>query len=107
MVAGVIVVAVAVRLTIEAPGASAPAEVTATLLGGPAIYLGGLVLFKRSVGRGKLGPPLMAIVALALLVLLALFADRLVLACAVAAVLAALALSAGRAVGEDAPAAQP
>jgi low temperature requirement protein LtrA len=107
MVAGVIVVAVAVRLTIEAPSASAPPEVTATLLGGPAIYLGGLVLFKWSVGRGKLGPPLMAIAALALLVLLALFADRLVLACAVAAVLAALAVSAGRAAGEDVPAAQP
>jgi low temperature requirement protein LtrA len=104
MVAGVIVLAVAVRLTIEDPSAPASAAVTATLLGGPAIYLAGLVLFKRSVGRGKLGPPLLAIAALALLVLLALFADRLVLACAVAAVLAALAVSAGRAAGEAPPA---
>ncbi len=104
MVAGVIVVAVAVRLTIEAPSSSASAPVTATLLGGPAIYLAGLVLFKRSVGRGKLGPPLLAVAALALLILLALVADRLVLACAVAAVLAALAVSAGRAAGEAATA---
>ncbi len=103
MVAGVIVLAVAVRLTIEDPGGAATTKVTAALLGGPAIYLAGLVLFKRSVSRGKLGPPLLAIGGLASLVVLALVADRLVLACAVAAVLAALAVSAGMGVGEHAP----
>jgi low temperature requirement protein LtrA len=106
MVAGVIVLAVAVRLTIEDPSASASAAATATLLGGPAIYLAGLVVFKRSVSRGKLGPPLLAIGGLALLVLAALFADRLVLACLVAAVLATLAVSAGLEAGEGTPAAE-
>jgi low temperature requirement protein LtrA len=97
MVAGVIAVAVAVRLTIEAPGAGASAPAAAATLAGPAIYLAGLILFKHSVRRGSIGPPVAGIGALALLVLAALFTDRLVLSAAATVVLAALAVGAGRA----------
>ncbi len=97
MVAGVIVTAVAVRLTIADPGASVPASVGAAILGGPAIYLAGLAMFKRSVGRGSLGPLLAGLGGLLALTLVALAVDRLVLSIAVATVLAALVVGAARA----------
>jgi low temperature requirement protein LtrA len=99
MVGGVIVVAVAIRLTIEHPGAPASGPVIGAVLGGPALFLVGLLLFKRTVARGALGPPTAAIVALALLVALGLVADRLVLACAVAIILGALGGAAARSAG--------
>jgi low temperature requirement protein LtrA len=95
MVAGVIVVAVAIRLTIEDPKADASSAAGATMLIGPAIYLAGLVLFKHSVSRGRSGPPLLGIVVLAALTPLVLFADRLVVEVATAAVLVVLAVAAG------------
>ena len=100
MVAGVIVVAVAIELVIEQPGDPATGAVIWTLLGGPALFLSGLILFKWAVARGSLVPPARAIAGLAALVLLGLVADRLVLACAAAAVLAVLAVAAGRAAAE-------
>jgi low temperature requirement protein LtrA len=96
MVAGVIVVAVAIRVTIEAPGAPVTIAGAATMLGGPALYLAGLILFKHSVKRGEIRPPLAGIGAMGLLVLVALCADRLVLSAAATAVLVALAVGAGR-----------
>jgi low temperature requirement protein LtrA len=98
MVAGVIVVAVAVRLTIEDPsGAVSPVSGTA-MLAGPAIYLAGVILFKRAVHRGALGPPRLGIFALALLTIAAVLGvDRLVLCIFVAVVLATLAFGAGAA----------
>jgi low temperature requirement protein LtrA len=98
MVAGVIVVAVAIRLVIEDPGGVATGAVIWALLGGPALFLAGLIVFKWAVGRGSLIAPARAICALAALTLLGLVADRLVLACAAAVVLAALAVAAARAV---------
>jgi low temperature requirement protein LtrA len=103
MVAGVIVLAVAIRLTIEQPSGPASAIVCGTLLGGPALYLVGLLLFKRTVGRGELRPPARALAGLVALLLLALFADRLVVAIGVAGVLGALAIAAGRASEPSAP----
>jgi low temperature requirement protein LtrA len=99
MVGGVIVVAVAIRLTIEDPGAPASGPVIWAVLGGPGLFLIGLLLFKRTVARGALGPPAVALVALALLVALGLVADRLVLACAVAIILGALGVAAARSAG--------
>jgi len=97
MVAGVIVVAVAVHHTIADPGGGVSAASGATMLAGPVLYLAGLVLFKHEVGRGAIGPPLAGIAALAVLTVPALFVDRLVLCAAVAVVLVALAIGAGRA----------
>jgi low temperature requirement protein LtrA len=96
MVGGVIVVAVAIKGTIEAPSADAWSAGGATILVGPAIYLAGLALFKHSVARGEPGPPAMGIVVLAALTPLAFAASRLVLAIAVMVVLAVLAIAAGR-----------
>jgi low temperature requirement protein LtrA len=98
----VIVVAVAVRLTIEAPTGSVFAAFAATMLGGPAIYLAGLVLFKRSVSRGKTGPPLAGICVLALLTATAPFVSRLALAFEATVVLAALAIAGARSGEEEA-----
>jgi low temperature requirement protein LtrA len=95
MVAGVIVVAVAIRLTIDDPTGPVTIADAAVMLGGPALYLAGLVLFKHSVKRGAIGPPAAGIAAMGALVLVALFADRLALCAAATAVLAALAVGAG------------
>ena len=103
MVGGVIVFAVAVRLVIEDPRGPATAAVIATLLGGPALYLAGLALFKRIVSRGQVRPVLAAIGGLAALVVLALVADRLIVMWAAAFVLMALAAGAGRSAADPAP----
>lgn len=73
-----------------------------TMLGGPILYLAGLIMFKRSVHQGAVGPPLLGIAALALLSLPALVVDRLVLCLAATAMLAALAVAAGVS-GSDRP----
>lgn len=102
MVAGVIVVAVGIHEAIEAPTESADVGATVVILGGPALYLTGLVLFKRWVGQSRLGPSIAAVVALATLLLLAIAAvdaDRLLLSGCATVVLAALAV--GSALGTD------
>jgi low temperature requirement protein LtrA len=63
--------------------------------GGPILYLARLIMFKRSVHHGAVGPPLLGIAVLALVSFPALMVDRLVLCLAVAAILAALAVAAG------------
>ena len=103
MVGGVIVVAVGIMLVISDPGASVSSAVALTILGGPALYLAGLAMFKHSVRRGQIGPPLAGIGALVVASPLALVGDRLLLSAAAAAVVLALAIAAGVA-AEPAPA---
>jgi low temperature requirement protein LtrA len=80
MVAGVIVVAVAILVTCSLPDRPVSVASGAAMLGGPALYLAGLVLFRRTVGRRSIGPLLLGIVGLAMLTAVAaLGADRLVL----------------------------
>jgi len=68
MVAGVIVAAVGDELIIAHPGGHSSTATVATVLGGPALFLGGHLLFKRSV-FGVLSPSRLAgLVALAVLV---------------------------------------
>lgn len=55
MVAGIIVTAVGDDLTITDPGGDADAAATATVLGDPALFLAGHVLFKRAL-LGVLSP---------------------------------------------------
>lgn len=97
MVAGVIGDAVATRAVIHDPGGPCTVAVTAVVLGGPGVYLAGLVMFKRATGARRpiaLRPPLAGLGALALLVVVAAAgADRLTLSICVAVVLAALAIS--------------
>jgi low temperature requirement protein LtrA len=67
MVAGVIVVAVAIRLTIDNPDEISSLASALTMLGGPALFLAGLVLFKSAIGRGSLRAPMTAIGVLVVL----------------------------------------
>jgi low temperature requirement protein LtrA len=100
MVAGVIVEAVGVRAALNHPTEAASVAVTVVILGGPALYLTGLVLFKTSLGQGRLGPPIAAVLVLALLALVAgAGADRLLVLVCATAVLGALAV--GAALGAD------
>jgi low temperature requirement protein LtrA len=91
MVAGIIVAAVGDELTIAHPGGHTSAATAAALLGGPALFLAGHVLFKRVVfGRLSL-PRLAAIVALAALVPVSVVVSPLALAAAAMLVVAAVA----------------
>jgi low temperature requirement protein LtrA len=65
MVAGVIVTAVADEQVIAHPTGHGSAAVTATVLGGPALYLFGHLLFKRAVFRLVSWPRLIALLVLA------------------------------------------
>jgi low temperature requirement protein LtrA len=97
MVAGVIVVAVAIRGTIATPEAPASIASTVVMLGGPALYLLGLALFQRSAHLGSPLAPLLAVAALALLFVPAVAgADQLVVAVCATLVLLALAAAAAR-----------
>ncbi len=97
MVAGVIVAAVAIRLTIESPGGEASTTFGLLMLGGPVLDLSGLMLFKRAVQRGSVAPPLAAAAVLALLTIAALArVDRLALCVLATLVLMALAAGAAR-----------
>jgi low temperature requirement protein LtrA len=100
MVAGVIVEAVAIHAAIESPSATVGAGVSAAILGGPALYLGGLVLFKYEVKLGRLRPPVIGVTVLAALAgVAAAGSDRLLLTACATVVLAALAV--GAALGVD------
>jgi low temperature requirement protein LtrA len=99
MVAGVIVVAVAIHLTIEAPTRPVTVAVAAVALAGPLIYLAGIVLFKSTLGTFSIRPPLAAAAGILVLGVPAAFGDRLLELVAVTAVLGGLALAAGLDVG--------
>jgi low temperature requirement protein LtrA len=98
MVAGVILVAVGIHLAIDNPDESASAASALTMLGGPALFLAGLALFKWAVGHRSLRAPLIAICVLAVVGAFAAFgADQLVvMVCAtlVVGAMAALAVTA-------------
>ena len=97
MVAGVIVVAVAIRMTIEHTGFASSVAFCAVMLGGPVLYLVGLALFERSAHLGGPAFPAAAAAVLCLLVLAAVAgADRLVLSICVAVVLVVLAVVTSR-----------
>jgi low temperature requirement protein LtrA len=91
MVAGVIVLAVAIDLTIAQPTQATSARAAAVILGGPVLYLLGNALFKHSL-IGHIPPSrLFGLLALVLLIAVAIAANRLVLSAATTLVLATLA----------------
>jgi low temperature requirement protein LtrA len=93
MVAGVILVAVAIHLAIDHPSAAVDPFAALVLLGGPVLYLVGLAMFKRSADVASPRPVLTAIAVLALLSLVAVAGtDRLVLLASETAVLLVLVL---------------
>jgi low temperature requirement protein LtrA len=78
MVGAIIVVAVAIHLTIQKPVGHVYAPFAAITLGGPALFLLGLALSKRSLDSGNPLPPLLGVVALGVLgALAAIVGDRL------------------------------
>ena len=79
MVAGVIVAAVADERAIAHPGGHTTAAATMVILGGPALFLAGHVMFKRAVFRVLSVPRLIAIAALAVLAPVALVVPPLAL----------------------------
>jgi low temperature requirement protein LtrA len=79
MIAGVILVAVAIHLTIDNPDDTASAASALTMLGGPALFLAGLALFKWAVGHRSVRASVIAIGVLAVFgAIAALGADQLV-----------------------------
>jgi low temperature requirement protein LtrA len=91
MVGGVIVVAVAIDLAIAHPGGTNAAAATATILGGPALYLAGNAVFKRTVAGAWPRSRLLGVVALAVLVPFGHVVSPLTLSAAAAVVTVALA----------------
>ena len=69
MVAGIIVAAAGDELVIAHPLGHASAETVATVMGGPALFLAGHLLFKRAVFGGWSAPRMAAIVMLGALAL--------------------------------------
>ena len=104
MVAGVIVVAVAIRLTIDAPEELVTVPVTLVILGGPTLYLLGLAAYERSARIASPVRLLVVIWVLAVLIVPAVAgADRLVLSiCATIVLLVLGAVSAVKGAPEDA-----
>lgn len=91
MVAGVLVFAVGVDLTIAEPSAQSAWRAAATILGGAALYLGGNALFKRSIA-GSIPPSrILGLLAVGCLVPLSVVVDRLFLVVLVTLVLLVLA----------------
>ena len=98
IVAGIIVVAAADELVIAHPGDAIGAATACLVLGGPALYLTGNALFKLTLwGRVPVSRPL-ALLALAAAVPLAFVLPGLGLLAVAMAIVAAVALSDGRAV---------
>jgi len=92
MVAGVIVAAVGDELIIVHPGGQASVATIVTVLGGPALFLAGHVLFKKAVFGRLSMPRLAAIAALAVLVPVGLIVAPLTLAFAATLVVASVAV---------------
>ncbi len=90
MVAGVIVTAVGDELVIVHPFEHASLETMATVLGGPALFLAGHLLFKRAVFGVWSVPRLSAIGALAIVAVLGHDWTRLALSSAVLLIIAAV-----------------
>ena len=105
MVAGVIVLAVAINLTMAHPEGPTPATTAAVILAGPAIYLAGNAWFKLILTGRPPWTRLTAIAALGALTPLALVVEPLVLTGATVLVTGTLALVAGTRGHAEAPAA--
>ncbi len=106
MVGAVIVVAVAIHLAVSAPQAAVGVAFATICAGGPALFLVGIALSKRSLGHGRLRPTLAAVVALAVIGPLLSLTSRLgelaaVTVLAVAAAVAAQREPEGQRVGSD------
>jgi low temperature requirement protein LtrA len=101
MVAGVIVVAVAIEQTVAHPTGSTSAAAACVILGGPALFLAGNAVFKFALTGHVPHSRFLAIAALALLAPLALVVPPLALSAAATLVVAAVALSAGAQTGDD------
>jgi low temperature requirement protein LtrA len=98
MVAGVILVAVAVELTIENPDGASSLASALTMLGGPALFLAGLALFKSTIGRASLRAPVTAIAVLGVLgAIAAVGADRLIVMVCATLVIGSMAVGAATA----------
>jgi low temperature requirement protein LtrA len=97
MVAGVIVLAVAIDLTIAHPTAPTSSAAAAVILGGPVLYLAGNSLFKYSLIGYVPRSRLIGIVALALLIPFAFAVNRLAFSAGATLVVAALAAITGTA----------
>jgi len=91
MVAGVIVLAVAIDLTIAQPTRETSTRAAAVILGSPALYLLGNALFKHALIGRVPRSRLLGLLALVLLIPVAIAANRLVLSAATTLVLATLA----------------
>jgi low temperature requirement protein LtrA len=96
MVAGVIVLAVAIDLTIAHPTGDAWGSATAVILGGTALYLAGNLLFRLAIVGAIAWSRVIALAALGLLVPLGVAVDRLALSAAATLVVAGLAAISGR-----------
>ncbi|MDA1362017.1 low temperature requirement protein A [Glycomyces luteolus] len=94
MVAGAVVVAVGVELVLAHPWDTADAATIATVLGGPAIYLVGNLVFNRAISGRIAASRLVALACSAFLALIAFVLPVLVLAALALAVLLLLALGA-------------
>ncbi|HWD68760.1 MAG TPA: low temperature requirement protein A [Solirubrobacteraceae bacterium] len=92
MIAGVLVVAVAIHMGVEAPSEAADAGFAAISVGGPALFLLGLAMSKRWLRHGRHQWPLLGVVALAAAGFAAARGSRLVELVVVTAVSAALAV---------------
>ncbi len=93
MVAGVIVTAVAEEQVIAEPTGPGSAAVTATVLGGPALFLFGHLLFKHAVFGNLSWSRLIALVALAALVPVGAIVAPLALAAVTAAVVVGVVIT--------------
>ena len=92
MIAGVIVAAAADEVTIAHPGDPAGVETAALILGGPALFLAGNALYKRSLWEYVPWSRLWALAALAALIPVATISSALALAACATAVVVALAV---------------
>jgi low temperature requirement protein LtrA len=95
MVAGIIVIAVGIEMTMAHPNGATSIAGTAVVLGGPALYLAGNALFNYALARRTPWSRLGGIGAFVLLVPLASEVEPLVLAGASTVVTLALALATG------------
>jgi low temperature requirement protein LtrA len=96
MVGGVIVSAVGIDLAIAEPSAVSSATTAAVIVGGPAIYVAGNLMFKHALTGEVLRDRVIALVLLAALFALAGTATRLELMVAATAVTLGLALASAR-----------
>ena len=95
MVGGVIVIAVGIRLSVSAPTDSGLAA-SLCCLGGPALYLLGILLYRAAIHNQRLGPSFAGLAALGLLGIPAALFERLTGLIVAAVIAVALAISSFR-----------